>query len=143
MALRRNADLCPQARGAYSRPPPSRARGSGCNPGSLPTPWHVPAWMAKFSTGGAVRLSSAVVLGRLLKTSAIALTLMGAPAPGCAPEPLPAPVSQPPPPPPPAPPPPVAAPVPPPAPVDPDSIDPARIPLVLDDPRLAAVKAEV
>jgi soluble lytic murein transglycosylase len=82
------------------------------------------------------------VLGRLLLTTAIASTLLGALVSGCAPE---IPASYPPPAP--VPPPLVAAPAPPPPPppapppVDPDAIDPSRIPLVLDDPRLAAVKA--
>ncbi len=83
------------------------------------------------------------MLGSFLKVSAIALALVSATASGCAPE-LPPAL----PPPAPAPPPaavataaPVAAPTPPP-PLDPALLDPTRIPLVLDDPRLAAVKAD-
>lgn len=76
----------------------------------------------------------------MMRASALFLGLTGATASGCVPEPTPAL------PPPPAatPPPPLvaAAPAPPPAPLPPDQIDLTKIPLVLDDPRLAAVKAE-
>jgi soluble lytic murein transglycosylase len=84
------------------------------------------------------------VFGRFLRASAITLGLFSATASGCAPD-LPPPVALPPPPPP-APPPaiteaalPVAPPAPPP---DPNTFDPASVPLILEDPRLAAVKAE-
>jgi soluble lytic murein transglycosylase len=97
------------------------------------------------STGGLLRLSSGAVLGRFLYTSAILLTLAGGTTSGCAPE-LAAPPALPPLPgqPPPvltvaAAPPAAPAPLPP---VDPDAIDPSRVTLVLEDPRLAAVKAE-
>lgn len=85
------------------------------------------------------------MLGRLIAASSLVLGLTGSTASGCAPDiPLSTPLSATPTPPPllapsPAP----LAPLAPPPPVDPSAIDLARIPLVLDDPRLAAVKAEV
>jgi soluble lytic murein transglycosylase len=97
------------------------------------------------STLASVRLSSGVVLGRLLRSSVFFLGVSGATCSGCAPD-LPYPEGPPPP----------ALPVPPPlaltapAPVgvappvvDPNLVDVARIPLLLEDPRLAAVRAEV
>ena len=94
------------------------------------------------STAGSLRLSSAAVLGSFLRVSALALTLASATASGCASAPLPPLAPPPPAPPPPATVAPVAAPAPPAPPLDPALFDPARIPLVLDDPRLAAVKAD-
>src|SRR4051812_47775777 len=103
--------------------------------------------MAKFSTTAPVRLSCAAVLGRFVKTSVFVLGIIGASASGCAPE-VAAPAVPPPPPPPlsaalapvvPAP----ITPSAPPLPIDPNAVDVAAIPLVLEDPRLAAVKAEV
>jgi soluble lytic murein transglycosylase len=100
--------------------------------------------MASLSTAAPFRLSSAAVTGRPLLTSTLLLGLAVASVSGCAPEiPLPAM------PPPPAPPPPavvIAAPVAAPAPAlpppDPSVFEPARVTLVLDDARLAPVKAE-
>jgi soluble lytic murein transglycosylase len=84
------------------------------------------------------------MLGRFFHASAIALGLLAATAAGCAPD-LPPPAVPPPPAPPPAAPVvpvavPEAAPAPPP---DPNAFDPSSIKLLLEDPRLASVKAEV
>ncbi len=82
------------------------------------------------------------MLGSFLRASALTLTFVFATTAGCGTEALP-PVA-----PPPAPPPPptvvaaVAAPTPPPPPLDPTLLDPSSIPLVLEDPRLAMVKAD-
>lgn len=107
--------------------------------------------MASLSTRASVRLSSAAVLVPFLRTSVLLVGLSGATLSGCAPEiylPAPAPAL-------PgpgiAPAPPVAvvaasSPSPSPdtaaAPLDPTVFEPGRVPLVLEDPRLAAVKAE-
>ncbi|MFT3767788.1 MAG: transglycosylase SLT domain-containing protein [Minicystis sp.] len=85
------------------------------------------------------------MLGRLLRASALLLGMTGATGSGCAPDlpppPAQAPIFPQPPPPPIALPAPQAAPPPPPV-SDPNAIDVAKIPLVLEDPRLAAVKAQ-